>query len=91
MTRLIQLLLAVTSLASLPLQSQTITVQEMIERGEMDMHGNYSPKSMESLVGTSTLIVKGSFGEFLGNKPFFGYSAGKIRQWKPLLKSMGSH
>ena len=64
---------ALTSFAN----AQTLTYQDLTARGEVGIDTGYSPKSLESMVGYSALIVKGRYGEFLGSKTFFGYFQGE--------------
>jgi len=52
-------------------------VADLRERGEIEHHKGYIPKSLESLVGSSTIIVKGRFGNLLENRYFFGYVEGR--------------
>ncbi|MCP5346146.1 MAG: hypothetical protein R3F41_00820 [Gammaproteobacteria bacterium] len=54
------------------LQAQTIGPAEMMARGEIGIDTPYAPRTLESLVGSSTLIVRGRYGDFLSNDPFWG-------------------
>lgn len=72
-SQILTVLLA-SSLFSLSVESQTLTREDLRLRGEIGLHKPYTPQSMDSLVGSSTLIVKGSYGKFLGSSPFYGYS-----------------
>ena len=53
--------------------SQTIGPNEIRERGEISDSFGYLPKSMESLVGTPTIIVRGRFGDYISNTLSYGY------------------
>ncbi len=52
--------------------AQSISNAELWERGEVSMHG-FHPTSLETLVGSSKIIVKGKFVRFLKSELFFGY------------------
>lgn len=55
------------------LQAQVILPADILTRGEM-VHGlGYSPKTLESLVGTSAIIVKGRFSKLIKNELFYGF------------------
>lgn len=73
-TPLVVLLLVVLSQNS---KSQTLSLNELAESGEWGHTSGYSPKSLETLVGYTTIIVKGTYGELLGNRLFWGYRDGK--------------
>jgi len=66
------LLIALTSSAQ-GLSSQTIDYEDLMHRGEIGYHQDFAPESLASLVGSSAVIVKGRFGDFLDNVFFFGY------------------
>ncbi len=69
-TKLMQIF-ALLSICS-PLVAQKIDVAELWERGEVSLHG-FHPKSLEVLVGTSKIIVKGKFLRFLESELFYGF------------------
>ncbi len=75
MIRIVAILLLSTM--SLVVHAQKLSVQDLNERGEMHHHDGYIPKSLESLVGSSTIIVKGGYGEVIGNRLFYGYKDGQ--------------
>ncbi|MDP2347258.1 MAG: hypothetical protein Q8N34_05995 [Gammaproteobacteria bacterium] len=55
------------------LQAQVIVRDEIIARGEIIRGYGYSPKTLESLIGTSAIIVKGRFGKFVKSELFYGF------------------
>lgn len=57
--------------------AQTISLGELYERGELSHHG-YNPKSLATMVGSSSLIVKGKFHKKLGTEDFYGF--GRTRE-----------
>ncbi|MBL4571520.1 MAG: hypothetical protein JKY93_03035 [Gammaproteobacteria bacterium] len=74
MNKLLYFGLIATFLTSGSLSAQTISYEEMEAKGEANDIDGYIPKSMESLVGTSSVIIKGRFGNFLSNDLSFGYA-----------------
>jgi len=72
-------------LATLPAFAQTLTTEDLFERGELDDTVGYTPKSLQSLVGSATIIFKGRFAEHLKHDVFFGYGETK-ESFKQRLK-----
>jgi len=62
------------ALHALSVEAQKLSRAELVERGEIMPHRGYVPKSLESLVRSSDIIVKGRFGDYLSNRPFYGYT-----------------
>lgn len=76
MKYLVSLLLFLSVVAN-PVFAQTLTTNELFERGELDDTTGYTPKSLQSLVGSATIIFKGRFGEHIRHEDFFGYGETK--------------
>ncbi len=77
MNILIRTLIGIALLATYPSLAQELSVSELRQRGELDTHSGYSPKTLESLVASSTLIVQGRYGDILDRRGFFGYINGR--------------
>ena len=77
MNQILKILVISSFFVSLPALAQKLSVADLEERGEMQHHKGFVPTSLDSLVGSSTIIVKGKFGEVIKNNLFFGYVDGK--------------
>jgi hypothetical protein len=55
------------------LNGQTLSASDLFMRGEYSDQVGFLPKSLESLVGSASIIVKGKFNQKLSNDKFFGY------------------
>lgn len=69
-------ILAVTSLIGTSSFAQTFSLADLGERGETSDMG-YHPKSLESLVGSASIIVKGKFGRFISSELFYGFDSSR--------------
>lgn len=69
----LSIILTVNYFIGIPSFAQTISFGELNARGEFN-HG-YHPKSLESLVGSASIIVKGRYERFVKNELFYGYDS----------------
>lgn len=82
-------ILILTSALTLVANAQTLTGHDLMARGEMGIDTGYQPKSLESMVGSSALIIKGRYEKFLGSKAFFGYSQGGDETIESIVERTG--
>ncbi|MDP1548419.1 MAG: hypothetical protein Q8L87_20600 [Anaerolineales bacterium] len=54
--------------------AQTLTSTDLFQRAELDIHKGWYPQDVDTLINSSTIIVKGRFGRLLSHEIWFGYS-----------------
>lgn len=69
--------------------AQPMTAAELLQRGEISIEGGLQPKSLETLVRTSTHIVRGQFADFIQNILFYGYNGNQDAREEELAKRTG--
>lgn len=72
MKKILIFVLAGSCLVSTATIAQTFSLSDLYDRGEYVNHG-YHPTSLESLVGSAAIIVKGRFDRFVKNGLFYGF------------------
>jgi len=72
-----KLLLSLTFLTSQlftpALDAQALDPAALMQRGVIGLDGGFWPDSFSTLVGSSSIIVKGRYGELLSNRMYWGY------------------
>ena len=53
--------------------SQPLSIVDLYERAELDIHKGWYPQDLDTLIRSSDIIVKGKFGRVLSHGPFWGY------------------
>ncbi len=56
-----------------PLYAQGISADQFIYYMDYSAENGWIPESIETMVSTSHIIVKGRFGNLISNQPFWGY------------------
>ena len=66
-------IVTVTLSFSGPTYSQPLSIMDLYERAELDIHKGWYPQDLDTLIRSSDIIVKGKFGRVLSQGPFWGY------------------
>lgn len=74
MKKLLTTVLVLVYVFSSAVTAQVRTISQLEANEELDLHSGFMPNSLASLVASSTIVVKGRLGAYLGNEPFYGYN-----------------
>lgn len=75
--RLFKALIIATSILSSISQlsfAQTLATAELYGKATLDIHQGWLPHDVDTLINSSSIIVKGRFGRLLSHEAWFGYS-----------------